>query len=63
MGFVVMPARLVDAVCHIAVGDGPQGTAVSEEEELYEVYGLPVTEVPTHRPRIRIDHPPIVFFR
>ena len=36
---------------------------MSEEEELYEVYGLPVTEVPTHRPRIRTDHPPIVYFR
>ena len=36
---------------------------MSEEEELFEVYGLPVTEVPTHRPRIRADHPPVVFFK
>ncbi len=38
-----------------------QGTAITEEEEFHEVYGLDVTVVPTHKPRKRIDHPPRVF--
>ena len=41
----------------------PQGTAASEDEELFEVYGLTVAVVPTHKPRIRTDHAPIVYFK
>ncbi|BDA41171.1 Protein translocase subunit SecA [Coccomyxa sp. Obi] len=40
---------------------GMTGTAVTEEEEFHEVYGLDVTVVPTHKPRKRIDHEPRVF--
>lgn len=38
-----------------------QGTAITEEEEFHEVYGLSVTVVPTHKPRCRIDHEARVF--
>jgi preprotein translocase subunit SecA len=34
---------------------GMTGTAATEREEFGEVYGLPVTEIPTHRPIVRID--------
>ncbi|MCZ7862693.1 preprotein translocase subunit SecA [Agrobacterium salinitolerans] len=34
---------------------GMTGTAATEREEFAEVYGLPVTEIPTHRPIARID--------
>lgn len=34
----------------------PQGTAVTEEEELEEVYGLKVLRVPPHRPSRRRDN-------
>jgi preprotein translocase subunit SecA len=34
---------------------GMTGTAATEREEFAEVYGLAVTEVPTHRPVARID--------
>lgn len=35
---------------------GMSGTAQTEEEELYETYGLSVVPVPTNKPMIRIDH-------
>ena len=38
-----------------------QGTAATEEEELYEVYGLSCVSIPTCRPRVRVDHPPIMY--
>ena len=31
------------------------GTASTEAEELFEIYGLRVIEIPTHKPMIRID--------
>jgi preprotein translocase subunit SecA len=34
---------------------GMTGTAATEKDEFAEVYGLPVTAVPTHRPLARID--------
>lgn len=34
---------------------GMTGTAATEREEFAEVYGLPVTVIPTHRPIIRLD--------
>ena len=35
---------------------GMTGTAATESEELLEIYGLRVLEIPTHKPMIRIDH-------
>ena len=40
---------------------GMTGTAVTEAEELFKVYKLEVTIVPTHRPMIRVDHPDLVY--
>lgn len=37
------------------------GTAMTEEEEFREIYGLDVVEVPTNKPMIRIDHPDRIF--
>jgi preprotein translocase subunit SecA len=37
------------------------GTAMTEQEELYKIYGLEVVSVPTHRPMIRDDDPDLVF--
>jgi preprotein translocase subunit SecA len=36
---------------------GMTGTATTEAEELGEVYGLPVVEIPTNKPNIRVDEP------
>ena len=41
---------------------GMSGTALSEAEELHEVYGLGVVPVPPHRPPRRVDHPTRLFF-
>ncbi len=40
---------------------GMTGTAVTEAEELFKVYKLEVTVIPTHRPMIRVDHPDLVY--
>ncbi len=32
---------------------GMTGTAMTEQEEFYKIYGLEVVSVPTHRPMIR----------
>ncbi|MGH2449733.1 MAG: preprotein translocase subunit SecA [Candidatus Limnocylindria bacterium] len=40
---------------------GMTGTAATEAEELFKVYKLEVTQVPTHRPMIRIDEPDLVY--
>ena len=40
-----------------------QGTAISAEEEFFEVYNLYVFQIPTHKPSIRIDHPARVYLR
>ena len=40
---------------------GMTGTAMTEAKEIQDLYGLSTVPSPTHRPRIRIDHPDIVF--
>lgn len=40
---------------------GMTGTALTEENEFREIYGLDVIEVPTHEPMIRDDHADVVF--
>ena len=40
---------------------GMTGTALTEEEEFREIYGLDVIVVPTNKPIARIDYPDVVF--
>ncbi len=40
---------------------GMTGTAKTEEDELYKVYGLNVVVIPTNRPMIRNDQPDLVY--
>ncbi|MGL4774485.1 MAG: preprotein translocase subunit SecA [Clostridium sp.] len=40
---------------------GMTGTALTEENEFREIYGLDVVVVPTHRPVARMDNPDIIF--
>lgn len=40
---------------------GMTGTALTEENEFREIYGLDVIVVPTHMPMVRIDSPDLVF--
>ncbi|MHC1695580.1 MAG: preprotein translocase subunit SecA [Eubacteriales bacterium] len=40
---------------------GMTGTALTEEEEFRDIYGLDVVEVPTNKPMIRIDHNDAVY--
>jgi preprotein translocase subunit SecA len=40
---------------------GMTGTALTEQEEFYKIYGLEVIAVPTHRPMVREDSPDLVF--
>jgi preprotein translocase subunit SecA len=40
---------------------GMTGTAMTEQEEFYKIYGLEVVSVPTHRPMIRDDEADLVF--
>ncbi len=40
---------------------GMTGTAKTEEDELYKVYGLSVVVIPTNKPMIRVDHPDQVY--
>ena len=40
---------------------GMTGTALTEEDEFREIYGLDVVEVPTNRPMIREDHTDMVY--
>ena len=40
---------------------GMTGTALTEEPEFREIYGLDVIEIPTNRPMIRADHNDIVY--
>jgi len=35
---------------------GGSGTILTESEEFYKIYGLDSSEIPTNKPRIRIDH-------
>src|SRR6266540_2618753 len=40
---------------------GMTGTAATEAEELFKVYKLEVTQIPTHRPMVRKDDPDLVY--
>ncbi len=40
---------------------GMTGTAATEAEELFKVYKLEVTVIPTHRPMVRQDFPDLVY--
>jgi preprotein translocase subunit SecA len=40
---------------------GMTGTALTEQEEFYKIYGLDVVSIPTHRPMVREDSPDLVF--
>ncbi|MGH2467139.1 MAG: preprotein translocase subunit SecA, partial [Candidatus Limnocylindrales bacterium] len=40
---------------------GMTGTAMTESEEFYKIYGLDVVAIPTHRPMIRDDEADLVF--
>ena len=40
---------------------GMTGTALTEAEEFFKVYGREVLEVPTHKTMVREDHPDFVF--
>ena len=40
---------------------GMTGTAKTQEKEILEVYGMSVIQIPTNKPRQRIDQPDIVF--
>lgn len=40
---------------------GMTGTALTEEDEFREIYGLDCIEIPTNMPLIRKDHPDVVF--
>jgi preprotein translocase subunit SecA len=40
---------------------GMTGTALTEQEEFYKIYGLEVVGVPTHRPMIREDFTDVVY--
>ncbi|MBI2773942.1 MAG: preprotein translocase subunit SecA [Chloroflexi bacterium] len=40
---------------------GMTGTAATEAEELFKVYKLDVTVIPTHRPMVRRDDPDLVY--
>jgi preprotein translocase subunit SecA len=40
---------------------GMTGTALTEELEFREIYGLDVLVIPTNKPMVRIDHPDLVY--
>ena len=40
---------------------GMTGTAATEAEELFKVYKLEVTQIPTNRPMVRLDNPDLVY--
>ena len=40
---------------------GMTGTAATQSLEFHRVYGLQVETIPTNHPRIRVDHPDVIF--
>ncbi|NMA83689.1 MAG: preprotein translocase subunit SecA [Epulopiscium sp.] len=40
---------------------GMTGTALTEEEEFREIYGMDVIVIPTNKPVVRVDHPDSVY--
>jgi len=40
---------------------GMTGTALTEESEFREIYGMDVIVIPTNKPILRIDHPDVVY--
>ncbi|OCS86820.1 accessory Sec system translocase SecA2 [Caryophanon latum] len=47
--------RMYPALC------GMTGTGKTQEKEIQEVYGMSVVQIPTNRPRLRIDQQDIIF--
>lgn len=37
------------------------GTALTEEEEFRQIYGMDVIVIPTNKPVVRVDHPDVVY--
>jgi len=40
---------------------GMTGTALTEEQEFRDIYGMDVVAIPTNKPMIRVDHPDVVY--
>ena len=40
---------------------GMTGTAMTEDAEFREIYGIDVVEIPTNKPVIRVDHPDAIY--
>jgi preprotein translocase subunit SecA len=40
---------------------GMTGTALTEEEEFRQIYGMDVIVIPTNKPVVRVDHPDVVY--
>ena len=40
---------------------GMTGTAKTEEDEFYSIYGMPVIQIPKNKPPRRIDYPDLIF--
>jgi preprotein translocase subunit SecA len=40
---------------------GMTGTAITEAEEFYSIYNLPVVEIPTNVPLIRLENPDVIY--
>ncbi len=40
---------------------GMTGTALTEAQEFMKIYGMPVVEIPTNRPMIRVDHDDLIY--
>jgi len=40
---------------------GMTGTAMTESEEFYKIYSLPVVAIPTNLPLVRMEHPDVVY--
>lgn len=41
---------------------GMTGTAKTDEKEFQEIYGMDVIQIPTNRPKVRVDHTDLVYF-
>jgi len=60
-GRVLGSITVENLVAHYGRACGMTGTAVTQAQELRDVYGLNVVGIPPHRPLIRIDHSDLVF--
>ena len=59
----IMPGRRYSDGLHQAIEKkaGMTGTALTEEKEFRDIYGMDVIEIPTNRPIARIDHQDAVY--